>query len=817
MKRRKFLSYSTTVTAAGTLLPASVLFGKAGSNRPHSLSAGWPGTQRTIEPAIHANEPAIHANEPAIHLGAQYYRAPFPRKKHWKDDLFQMADSGMNTVQFWVLWGWVEPSAGEFHFDDYDELIRLAGEAGLKVVISTIAAIQPLWIHRQVPGSELVDNFGKKVISSNREETHFGITPGGCFDHPGVQERMDLFFRTVVNRYKTESHLHGWDVWNELRWGVNSDGLVCFCKHTVDKYHRWLKEHYQDLKDLNEQWNTRYIRWEDIRPPKVPRSPYTDDLFYGQFMMDRASRHGWHRYKVVKSEDPGRAVTLHGGQPTPFFSGRYDPDHNLPRFPMWRGNDWTFAEKVDAIGTSSFPKLFQDDDLRKFTMRIDFTRSARSGKRIWMSELQGGRGNLGFQLAEPVRAAEQQRWVWTGISQGVDTILFWCWRDEVFGQESDGYGISGNDGFSSERLAAMKETGKVLGRERQLLSGFQLDKPEVGIWFGPRNYFLHWAQNKRGDQAMNAILGYADALLKMKIPYRIVEENHLEELEGLRVLFMPGTFVLSDDQEQALLQFVEDGGVLFCESWTGAFTREGFYRYPENRFLCRNAGILEIGRRLLPDNRLVLSFRDESFVVEAEKWITPMQLVTREDQGSNAEQARGEERARGEEPARGEERARGEEPISGEKAALIREVAYGKGRIIACGTFCGNPYWERGKGQLPELAGQVCKSAGIQPVFRLTGDHSVEVQVKSGTSGLSVGSSAKRVHFILAETDRPVELEWLDGATMQGNYRELLTGETITLKNTGGKHPKNRRSLKNCRALMQLPESPWGVWVLAEI
>jgi beta-galactosidase len=57
----------------------------------------------------------------------------------------RMVDSGLNTIQLWVVWGWVEATPGEFRFDDYDELVARADGHGLDVVLSTIAAIHPYW------------------------------------------------------------------------------------------------------------------------------------------------------------------------------------------------------------------------------------------------------------------------------------------------------------------------------------------------------------------------------------------------------------------------------------------------------------------------------------------------------------------------------------------------------------------------------------------------------------------------------------------------------------------------------------------------
>ena len=95
-----------------------------------------------------------------MNIGVQYYRAPFPEMEYWKEDIKNVRNAGLNTLQLWVLWGWVESAPGKFDFSDYDRLVELADKNGLQVVLSSIAEIQPMWIHREVPGSEMIDRFG---------------------------------------------------------------------------------------------------------------------------------------------------------------------------------------------------------------------------------------------------------------------------------------------------------------------------------------------------------------------------------------------------------------------------------------------------------------------------------------------------------------------------------------------------------------------------------------------------------------------------------------------------------------------------------
>jgi beta-galactosidase len=165
-------------------------------------------------------------------LATQYYRPPFPERRFWKDDLKLMKDSGLNAVQLWCIWGWVESDPGKFNFDDYDELIEEAGRNDLGVVLSCIAEIHPFWIHRIVPDSHLIDHLGHAVPSIGRNEVNVGLTPGGCFDHPEIRKRMGDYLAKLSERYAKLPNLLGWDAWNETRWTVGAQGHTCYCKHS---------------------------------------------------------------------------------------------------------------------------------------------------------------------------------------------------------------------------------------------------------------------------------------------------------------------------------------------------------------------------------------------------------------------------------------------------------------------------------------------------------------------------------------------------------------------------------------------------------
>jgi len=608
------------------------------------------------------NDVPRHQNlpmRPVIRLGSQYYRPPFPVREHWAGDLRQMREANLDTVQIWVMWGWVEADPGKFAFDDYDELIQLAGQAGLNVILSTVAEIQPYWIHREIPDCELINHRGEKVLSANRTESHFGCTPGGCTDHPMVWKRMAKFLEVTAARYAAVSHLAGWDVWNELRWNANAEGLTCYCPHTIEKYRRWLEVRHGSLDGLNAAWLRRYADWRDVWPGRFVERPYTDMAAFAHFLTERANLHARARYDIIKKIDPSRPVTVHGGSPTPLYIG----DGRM--ITLDRGNDWDLADLVDGVGTSSFPAWAGIDDA-SFATRIEFTHSAARGKKFWLSELQGGRAAWGFELSgSVVRACDQQRWLWNGYAAGADTILFWCWRDELIGKEQSGFGITGRDGFAGERLAELRVTGEALRLHGALLSDYVPDPAQIGVLFSPQSYYLYFSDENAARKPSAGLGGVCRALTRLSFPYVVLEENHLAPslLASLRLIFLPRCAALPDAAAAALAQWARAGGILVTESECAAFSTHGIYRLPEDRFLHDLAGISDVGRRAVAGSHIVLQLEGVPVKLPVRQWLTPMILP----EGAHDLSPSGE-------------------------GSLLVDTPAGKGRVIALGSYASDAY-----------------------------------------------------------------------------------------------------------------------------
>jgi len=75
--------------------------------------------------------------------GAVYFRKSNPPEKDWARDHQTAARIGMNTFRHWFMWGAIEVAPGKYDWRDYDRMMDLAAQNGIKVVIAELITAAP--------------------------------------------------------------------------------------------------------------------------------------------------------------------------------------------------------------------------------------------------------------------------------------------------------------------------------------------------------------------------------------------------------------------------------------------------------------------------------------------------------------------------------------------------------------------------------------------------------------------------------------------------------------------------------------------------
>jgi beta-galactosidase len=689
-------------------------------------------------------------------LATQYYRAPFPRRERWEADLAEIRATGFDAIGLLIPWAWVEPAPDAWEWEDHDAVIEAAGAAGLKVIPCAMTEMQPLWIHRELPDAHMVDHMGRAVVSSQLSYTHFGIMPGACTDHPAARERAGRFMTALAERYAGAEQILMWDCWNELRWITQADGYVCHCEHTLAAFRAWLRERFGDLDGLNAAWQRRYRSWEDVVPAKLPCRTYTDAMAYAAFLAHRTTTDLAWRRDAIRAGDGSRPVTAHTAFPSAWCTGEffeYEPA-------LARGNDWDLADLVDGFGSSHFPAWIHTSPL-DYGARLEAARCAAGEKPYWVAELQGGAAGHGMQPMAPVAGALQARWVWSGIARGAKGVSFWCWRDEVFGRESGGFGIVGEDGHREERLAHLRRTAGLLREHAALLDAYRPDPARVGVVLEPETYRLDWAATLGGGltasgtdayQAGHAVQGYLRAFERLQIPYDLLDPAHAQDLGAYRLIVLPWPLVVDEALGERLLAWVHAGGTLLVEAGLDAFDAAGLYRYPDERPFARALGLRALGRRPLDGRALTCDVGGARFALPAATWVEPL--------------------------AAGE----GDEALGAdERGAVVVRRRLGAGGVVALGSHPSIAHWAQRSEDFERFLHAMAADAGALPALRCDHADGERLQWRLGRAG----PAAVLVVFNEGDEEMDVTFTAPTGALPEGAARDVAAGAAAALERAG--------------------------------
>ena len=510
-----------------------------------------------------------------MYFGAQYYRPPFPDRTCWERDFLNMKQLGFHVVKLWAVWNDIEREPDHFVFDDLDRLTELAGKNGLKVIINTIPEGAPYWLYEAYPDCLYETVEGKKITMGGPANLPTGGWPGLCMDNPEVSDLVCNFIFRTAEHYRDNSSVIILDVWNEPHLEPMFDyknELLCACGASKRAFRDWLKVRYGSLERLNEAWFRRYSDWEEIVPP--PRfGTYTDMMDWRRFWLYNLAEWLKRRVEAARRGAPGKLLQTHSA------SADYMGASSNGALGIELSDEFLLAREVDVFGLSSFPKWLMGETKRDYDLshllQSEIICAASREKVFYQAELQGGAGVPGF-LAHKVPKREDIRiWNWNTIAAGGKGVVYWQYAPEPAGMESPGFGLTGFNGENTERSLEA-------GRCAKLFEAYELDRsrpvPAInGIYLSRNADLLLFAAGAQEEKYAHSIYGVFKSCTEGGIPVRFVHGDYMESAweEGLRVLYVPMSLSLSDEEQSRILEFAGMGGRVVLEAAAGLYSEMG--------------------------------------------------------------------------------------------------------------------------------------------------------------------------------------------------------------------------------------------------
>ena len=159
----------------------------------------------------------IFAADPIFPYGSVYFRKSNPPEQDWERDHKTAAQIGMNTFRHWFMWSAIEVAPGKYDWRDYDRMMDLAAQNGMKVVIAELVTAAPEWLFAKYPGARFQGSDRSIVDSNISGSSATGGFPGLCLDNEDVRALAEKFLIALIERYRAHPATLTYDLWNE-KW-----------------------------------------------------------------------------------------------------------------------------------------------------------------------------------------------------------------------------------------------------------------------------------------------------------------------------------------------------------------------------------------------------------------------------------------------------------------------------------------------------------------------------------------------------------------------------------------------------------------------
>ena len=489
------------------------------------------------------NTPHLWPAVSGIAYGGDYNPEQWSRET-WDEDVALMRQAGVTLVSVGIFsWALIERAEGEFDFSWLDELLELLHANGIAVDLGTPTASPPAWFFAKHPDA----------FVTTRDGTVMGFGSRGQASHSSVayREAIVRYADTLAARYANHPAVVMWHVHNEYGVPVGED----YSPQSVAAFRVWLEQRYGSLDGLNRAWGTafwgqHYTDWQHVGAPAVAPSVvnpaqrldfarFTDDQLLACFRLERD------------------AIRAHSDKPitTNFMANQ-----------AWTTDLWKWGAEVDIVSDDHY--LWAADTEAEIGLAIaaDLSRSVGGGK-PWML-MEHSTSAVNWQdrnIAK--RPGEMARNSLAHVGRGADAVMFFQWRAGRSGAEKFHSAMLPHGGTRTRVWREVVQLGASLGPLAEL-TGSEVVADVAMLW----DYESFWAQDLEWRPSIDVthrdrIRAYYEALWRDGVTVDFALPSH--DLSRYKLVVVPAQYLLSTDDAANLTRYVEQGGTLLVNFFSG--------------------------------------------------------------------------------------------------------------------------------------------------------------------------------------------------------------------------------------------------------
>ncbi len=482
-------------------------------------------------------------------------------KRYWSICFERIKKAGFRIISTAVPWNVHQDNSKSLDFNGFDDprkdlvvFLELAREFGFKVILRPGP-----WVSGQIKNGGLPDFLFTdiKVFARNalgeeiKLENQYGVEAGylPSYLHRNFQFHLKSFFRAFIEVTKNYVHPRGPIFMVELDYETSFGRLLSpdsadFNPDVLaESYGQFLETRYEDIKKLNAKYREKHKGFETVEAPRK---------FTGLTLKDYPKALDWLRFRehmlneyLEILEDVFKSYTV---EPLLFRSLYFRSGELLPAFNL------VPEDRAPFLGTNVFPEGSYFDLVNKARFLqseygFAFATSFTSGVAATDAEREA-------KLA-PVTNNQRRFYYAAALSSGFKGLNHYMFvdRDHWHGAPLH------KDGTVSDGYEVAKNFNTAIS-----LIGFEEmeNKPKIAVVASRINSWLHLIESDKDfkyvKRLMNqASVGFCHDMMRLKLHYAVRENRDWESMTDYNVLFMPSTEVMSERDQEALVELAKAG------------------------------------------------------------------------------------------------------------------------------------------------------------------------------------------------------------------------------------------------------------------
>jgi hypothetical protein len=486
-------------------------------------------------------------------------------KRYWSICFERIKRAGFRIITSTVPWGVHQDQTKHIDFNGYDDprkdlvvFLELAREFSFKVILRPGP-----WVAGQLPYGGLPKYLFNdiKILARNAAGHEVKIpdmngVDGGylpSFLHSNFQFHLKTFFRAFIEITKNYVHPRGPIFMVELDHETSfarllDPGSADYNPDIVSSYYpEFLLGLYEDIKKLNARYKEKNESFEKVEPPrkfdelKLESYPKVIDwIKFRQYLLNTY---------LATAEDMFTAYTV---EPLMFRSLYFRPGDLLPAFNLVPEDRSPFLGS-NVLSEGSYFDLVNKARFLKAEYGFAFASSFTSGRAATDPDRES--------KLSPVTEAERRFYLAAASSAGFKGLNHYMFvdRDHWYGAplHFDGTVAEGFDVVRNFTTAV-----STIGFEEMEF------EPEVAVL---GNRFLSWLRLVSSKEEFTYIprllddtaVGFCRDLMRLKLAYGIRENREWESMKKYKVLFVPSAEVMSERDQEGLVELAKAGVTLF--------------------------------------------------------------------------------------------------------------------------------------------------------------------------------------------------------------------------------------------------------------